>query len=108
MGWMIPPPIWAWLLLSGTRNWMHATPYVSYSIIFIFNWPPVTAPVQHLYSQMRYQLFASLQLLQTKNNSKGGTKDESPLFRNFFDWDVDGAGIANWIEKGCPYCAVLC
>lgn len=52
--------------------------------------------------------FASLQLLQTKNNSKGGTKDESPLFRNFFGLDVDGAELLIGLKKGCPYCAVLC
>lgn len=49
--------------------------------------------------------FASLQLLQTKSNSWGGTKDENPLFRNFLDrtWMV----LNCWLDGKSPYCAIL-
>lgn len=51
--------------------------------------------------------FASLQLLHTKNNSWGGTKDESHssgIFWTGHGWCWTSIG---W-KKGCPYCATLC
>lgn len=109
-GWMIPLLYGHGCYYLEPGNWMHHSYVLQY--YFHFNWPQwlQQSGSQHLYSQTRwrYQLFASLQLLQTKNNSKGGTKDESPLFRNFFGLDVDGAELLIGLKKGCPYCAVLC
>lgn len=48
--------------------------------------------------------FAALQLLQTKSNSWGGTKDESPPSGIFWTWH-GWCWLVDWMEKGLP---ILC